>query len=121
MANDKMPLPKIWISSFDILSAFGFRHSSFWNVIAALVGGQEFFHIYERHANGADERLGLAKTVAVAAAGDEQMVFLRNLQIAFGHHGGMFGVKAFDAVESGVHEVGNDFVGAVQAGMRHDR
>ncbi len=33
----------------------------------------------------------------------------------------MFGVKTLDAVQSGLHQIGNDFVGAVQAGMRHDR
>ena len=30
-------------------------------------------------------------------------------------------MKTFDAVQSGVHETGDDFVRAVQSGMRHDR
>ena len=58
--------------------------------------------------------------MAVAAAGDEQIVFFRDFQIPLAHHGGMFGVKTFNAVQPGLHERGNDFVGAVQTGMRHD-
>ena len=30
----------------------------------------------------------------------------------------MFRVKTFDAVESSIHEVGNDFIATVQSGMR---
>src|ERR1700693_837559 len=82
--------------------------------------GLEFFHVFVRQFHGADEGTDLAVTVTVAAAGDEQMIFVRDLKITLGHGGGMLGVKTFDAVESGIHEAGNDVVGAVQTGMGHD-
>ena len=44
-----------------------------------------------------------------------------DFQVALGHRGGVLGVKTFDAVQPGVHERRNDFVRAVQAGMRHHR
>ena len=49
------------------------------------------------------------------------MKFIRHLQIMFGHHGGMFGVKTFDAIQPGGHQIGDDVIRAVQAGMRHHR
>ena len=81
----------------------------------------QFFDVFVRQFDAADERLALAEAVAVGAAGDEQMEFLRDFQVALRHHGRMLRVKTFDAVQAGVHEVGNDVIGPVQARMRHDR
>ena len=46
---------------------------------------------------------------------------LGDFQIALRHRGRVFRVKTFDAVQPGVHERGDDVVGAVQTGMRHHR
>ena len=59
--------------------------------------------------------------MAIGAARHEQMKFVGNFQIALGGGGRMLGMKTFDAVQPGVHERGNDFIRAVQTGMRHHR
>ena len=69
--------------------------------------------------NRADERLAFAHAVAIGTAGHEQIVLVGNFKIMFGDSRGVFGVKAFDAVESGRNHTWNHFVAMTQAGMGH--
>ena len=80
----------------------------------------EPFDVFVGQLDGADERLALAEAVAIGTAGDEQVELVGDFQVTLGQRGGMLGVKTFDAVQPGVHERRNDFVRAVQSGMRHD-
>ena len=83
--------------------------------ILRLVGSRlEFFDVFVGQFDGADERFALAEAVAVGAAGHEQMKFVGDFQITLGRRGRVFGVETFDAVQPGVHQHGNDVVGAVQ-------
>ena len=84
-------------------------------------GGLEFFDVLVRQLDGADERFAFAHAVAIRAAGDEQIVLVGDVaDNAAAVGGGMLGVKTFDAVQPGRHQIGDDFVGAVQSRMRHD-
>ena len=75
--------------------------------------------MFVRQSYRADERPGLAETVTIAAAGHEQMKFIRDPQVTLGHGGGMFRVKTFNAVKPGIHQRRDDVIRPVQAGMRH--
>src|SRR6266542_6860111 len=82
--------------------------------------GLELLHVFVGQSNRADERFAFAQAVTVRAAGDGQVEFLRDSHVVLGGRRCVFGVKTFKAVEAGLYEVGDDPVGAVQAGMRHD-
>src|ERR1700734_3356904 len=79
-----------------------------------------FLYVFVRQPDSADEGFAFAEAVAIAAAGDEQMIFVRDLEVALGHGGGMLGVETFDAVQTGINQGGNDVVRAVQPRMSHD-
>ena len=49
----------------------------------------------------ADEGLAFAEAVAIGAAGDQQMMAGRNVQVVPAHRGGVFGMETLDAIQPG--------------------
>ncbi|MFM1942856.1 MAG: hypothetical protein RI897_1838 [Verrucomicrobiota bacterium] len=70
--------------------------------------------------HGADEGVALGHAVAIGSTGDEELVFLDELEVALGGGWGVFGVEAFDAVEAGFEERFEVGVGLVDARVGED-
>ena len=65
-----------------------------------VAGLLQFVDVVDGELDAADERLAFAHPMAIRAAGDEQAVLLRDVQIVRGDVGRMLGVVALDDVES---------------------
>src|SRR5215469_12120540 len=70
-----------------------------------------FLDVFVRQFDRANQRFALAETMAVTAAGHEQIVFVGNFQVAFGHGGGMFSMETFNSIQTSGDQGGNDAVG----------
>ena len=77
--------------------------------------GLELFDVLIGKLDGADEGLAFAHAVAIRAAGHEQIEAVRKFKIMLGNGSGMFGVKTFDAIESGLNHARDDFIAMASA------
>src|SRR5690242_15796482 len=55
--------------------------------------GLEFFDMFVREPDGANQRAAFARAVAVGASGDQEMKMIRHLPVMLGGGSGMFGVE----------------------------
>jgi hypothetical protein len=68
-------------------------------LVLGMAGLLELFQVNAGELYAANEWLAFAQTMAVGAAGDGQMQALGQRQIVFALRAGLFGMKAFQAIQ----------------------
>ena len=82
-----------------------------------------FFQAFDaivRQFHRADERLAFAQAMAIGPARDQQIMRSRDAEIMVADCGRVFGVKAFDSVQTCFDQRRDGIIDSVETGMGHD-